>query len=332
MSILTITPVDEKVSLAPGETILDGALRTGFLLKHGCRDGRCGDCRAPVVKDGLAAEVRYPDGIELNESDRLGETVLCCQAVPLSDITIHAPEITEHKGISIQSLVSRVKEIKHLSDDVVQLKLMLAPGSEFNYLPGQYVDLTLPNSVTRSYSMATSAVEDGCIELHIRLKEGGEATSFIFSELEPKTRVQISGPYGSFYLRNDHTPIIFLASGTGFAPIKGLMQQLVQSANKRPVFLYWGGRTPEDLYMNDLCQEWQSVLSWFTYIPVISDGSSDWNGRTGFVHHAVLDDYEELSAMSVYACGAPIVVESAKKDFINNKGLLAENFFSDSFI
>ncbi len=332
MSLITIDPVGRQVAAAADETILDAALRSGVLLKHGCRDGRCGDCRTEVVGDLDPLTISYPEGIELKETDLNGSTVLCCQAVPLQSLTIHSPEVTEHVGISIQRLVSRVKEKVLLSSDVVLLKLMLAPGNELKYLPGQYVDITLPNDVTRSYSMATSVAEENTVELHIRLKPEGQGTPFIFNELQQRKMVKIQGPYGSFYLRETQLPIILLASGTGFAPIKAIMQQLIASFNKRPVVLYWGGRAEEDLYMGQLCREWEGSYEWFSYVPVISDETKGWQGRSGFVHQAVLDDFDDLSGYEVYACGSPIVVDSARTDFTKLKNLKVENFFSDSFI
>ncbi|MGB1061551.1 MAG: FAD-binding oxidoreductase [Ketobacter sp.] len=331
MSTITVNPVGKTFDTNEGETILDAALRSGIMLKHGCRDGRCGDCRT-VVEGGSHADVAYPEGLTLEDSDVSGETVLCCQAVPQKDLVLDAPEVTEFEGISIQKLVSRVKLKDQISSDVVVLKLMLAPGSEFPYLPGQYVDITLPNGVTRSYSMATKALEENAIELHIRLLPGGQATPFIFDELAARKMVTVEGPFGSFYLRETEAPMVMLASGTGFAPIKALMEQLIEKSNTRPVRLYWGGRSAEDLYMSELCEKWAAELDWFEYVPVVSDSTDGWTGRTGFVHSAVVEDFTDLSGHEVYACGAPIVIESARRDFSGTCGLIPSNFYADAFV
>ncbi|MCB5163031.1 FAD-binding oxidoreductase [Marinomonas algarum] len=337
MSTITVNPSGKVFESLEGETILDAALRSSIMLKHGCRDGRCGDCRTTLANPAPAGAISYPETLLLEASDRAGETVLCCQAVANQDLVLTAPEVTELEGISIQKLMSRVKSKEAISDDVMVLKLMFAPGSEFPYFPGQYIDITLPNKVSRSYSMASQTPQDNAVELHIRLKPDGEGTPYIFNELATRKMVTVEGPFGSFYLRKTKAPIIFIASGTGFAPIKAIMEQLIDlqgeaNINARPVTLYWGGRSEQDLYMSDLCERWAKAFSWFKYIPVISDQKDNWSGRTGFVHRAVVEDYSALGSYEVYACGAPIVIESARRDLVNDCQLLPTNFYSDAFI
>ena len=337
MSMITVNPSGKFFESIAGKSILDAALRSGIMLKHGCRDGRCGDCRKSLETPISPTAISYPAGLQLQASDLAGETILCCQAQTNQDLVLTAPEVTELDGISIQKLVSRVLNKDLVSSDVVLLKLMLAPGSEFPYRAGQYVDITLPNGVTRSYSMATQHVEDNAIELHIRLKPNGVGTPYIFNELAQRKMVTIEGPFGSFYLRKTQASIILLASGTGFAPIKAIIEQLIEeqkivNSTTRPVRLYWGGRCAEDLYMSTLCEQWSNELSWFDYVPVVSDKTENWSGRTGFVHHAIMEDFADLSLYEVYACGAPIVIESARNDLISGYGLPAENFYSDTFL
>jgi CDP-4-dehydro-6-deoxyglucose reductase len=332
MSTITVNPVGKTFDTHEGETILDGALRSGVMLKHGCRDGRCGDCRTQVESPITKGSVTYPSSLVLAESDLAGTTVLCCQAVPHQDLALNAPEVTELEGISIQKLISRVLLKDLVSSDVIVLKLMLAPGSTFPYLPGQYIDITLPNGVTRSYSMASRQLVENAIELHIRLKPDGIGTPFVFNELGLRKMVTVEGPFGSFYLRDSGAPMVMLASGTGFAPIKAIMEQLISEGNERSVRLYWGGRSAEDLYMSTLCEDWDEQLPWFDYIPVVSDTTEGWTGRTGFVHQAVMTDLSDLSAYEVYACGAPIVVESARQDFVGQCRLNPTNFYADAFV
>lgn len=332
MSTITVNPVGKQFECHEGETILDAALRSGVMLKHGCRDGRCGDCRTVSESPLAEGAVTYPAGLALAESDLAGETLLCCQAVAHQDLALNAPEVTALEGISVQKLVSRVLAKDLVSPDVVVLKLMLAPGSDFRYRPGQYIDIGLPDGVTRSYSMASAVLDNNAIELHIRLKVGGVATPFIFNELGLRKMVSVEGPYGSFYRRDTMAPMVLLASGTGFAPIKAMMEQLISEGNERSVHLYWGGRAVADLYMHELCCGWAERLPWFEYIPVVSDVTDGWSGKTGFVHQAVIADLPDLAAYEVYACGAPIVIESARRDFTSICGLLADNFYSDAFV
>jgi len=323
-----VEPVGKQFEASSKESILDASLKAGVVLKHGCRDGQCGDCRT-VLNSGL---VEYPEGVALSESDLESKTVLTCQARALSDVVIYSPEVTSFEGVTVQKVAARVMAKESLADDVIKLTCKLAPGTIFNYVPGQYVDLTIKNVVTRSYSMATSEAVDGCIELHIRLVPGGQATSMIFEEVQAKNVVTVEGPFGTFYLRDSTAPAIFLASGTGFAPIKALMEQLIERGNGRKVHLYWGGRRKKDLYMDQLCRQWESELGWFEYTPVLSDETSDWDGRTGFVHMAVMEDCPDLSSHQVYTCGAPVVVESARRDFTEKCGLKEANFFADAFV
>lgn len=325
---VTVDPVGKTFDVHAGDSILDAGLKAGVVLKHSCRDGQCGECRTEL-KSG---QVEYPEGLELSETDRAGTTVLACQARPLSDLVLHSPEVTSFEGVTVQKVAARVMGKEPLADDVVKLTCKLAPGTVFNYVPGQYVDLTIKNIVTRSYSMATAEAVDGCIELHVRLVPGGQATPMIFEEVQLKNVVTIEGPFGTFYLRDSDAPAIFLASGTGFAPIKALMEQLIASGSGRRVHLYWGGRAAQDLYMDHLCRQWQAELDWFEYTPVLSDDISGWSGRTGFVHAAVIEDYSDLSPYQVYACGAPVVIDSARRDFTAQCGLQESNFFADAFV
>lgn len=332
--VITVSPVGKQFKSDPEKSVLDNALAAGIMLKHGCRDGRCGDCRTTLT----SGRVIYPDEVNLSDSDLLGTTLLPCQAKSISDLRIEAPEVTEFDNISIQKLPCRLIKKEMLADDVVHLKCQLAPGSVFNYLPGQYVDLTFKNVGCRSYSMANASAEDGFIDFHIRLSPNGKVTPWIFKELQPKQLLTLEGPFGSFYLKeqkqnNTIKPAIFLASGTGFAPIKSLIEQLINEEKNKPVHLYWGGRKLKDLYFHDLCCEWTKKHHWFSYTPVLSDETTEkWNGRKGFVHLAVIEDYPDLSNYEVYACGSPLVIESAKKDFTKYCQLKLKNFFSDTFV
>ena len=327
--VVTVDPVGKTFEADASQSLLDAALRSGVVLKHGCRDGKCGDCRTELT----SGQVEYPDGLQLSDSDHAGTTVLTCQARVKSDVVLHSPEVTSFEGVTVQKVAARVMGKEPLADDVVRLTCRFAPGTIFNYVPGQYVDLTVKNVVTRSYSMATADAENGSIELHVRLVPGGQATPLIFDEVQLKNVVTVEGPFGTFYLRDSSAPAVFLASGTGFAPIKALMEQLIAAkATARSVHLYWGGRTQQDLYLSSLCEQWAADLDWFEYTPVLSGDTSAWGGRTGFVHAAVMDDYPNLSDHQVYACGAPIVIDSAKRDFVKDCGLNSDNFFADAFV
>jgi CDP-4-dehydro-6-deoxyglucose reductase len=224
--------------------------------------------------------------------------------------------------------------MKRVSDDVMVLKLQMPANEVFAYHAGQYVEFLLRDGLRRSYSIANAPhlIHEG-LELHIRHMPGGKFTDQVFGSMKERDILRIEGPYGSFYLREDSTkPIILLASGTGLAPIKALLEHMQFAGISRPTTIYWGGRRPSDLYLNDWVQAQLARMPNLRYVPVVSDALPEdhWSGRTGFVHLAVLADHADLTGYQVYACGAPIVVESAQRDYLQ-AGLLADDFYADSF-
>jgi CDP-4-dehydro-6-deoxyglucose reductase len=221
-----------------------------------------------------------------------------------------------------------------LSEDVMVLQLQLPANDNFRYRPGQYVEFMLRDGARRSYSMANAPQAGNSLELHIRHMPGGKFTDHVFGAMKEKEILRIEGPFGSFFLReNSQKPLIFLASGTGFAPIKALIEYMQQIATARPVTLYWGGRRPSDLYMDAWVREQAATQPLLTYVPVVSNAieKDHWAGRTGFVHQAVLQDHPDLSGYQVYACGAPVVIDSARRDFCGAAHLPEEEFFADAF-
>lgn len=329
---LQILPVGLSCPLPPEHTVLDAALADGLMLKHSCRTGTCGSCKGRVLS-GVVDHGDSPLAV-LGEAERAQGLALFCCARARSDLVIEAPEVTELRGISIQQMGVRVASIDKVSHDVAVLRLMLAPGASFGYFPGQYLQVLLKDGSRRSYSMATQTVRDNQLELHIRHMPGGVFSGHVFNALQPKAILRVEGPFGSFYLRDSQRPMIFLASGTGFAPIQALLEQLREQGNRRPVYVYWGGRRREDLYRHAQLQAWEAQLPWLRYTPVLSEpvAACDWQGATGFVHRQVLQDFHSLKDFDVYACGAPVVVDSARRDFVESRGLAAEHFHADAFV
>lgn len=329
---IQILPVDLSCPIDDSQTVLDAALADGLMLKHSCRTGTCGSCKGRVVSGEV--DHAYSPLDVLTEEERAQGLALFCCARARSDLIIDAPEVTEMRGISIQQMGTRVAAIDKVSHDVAVLQLMLAPGSTFNYLPGQYLQVLLKDGSRRSYSMASSAARDNQLELHIRHMPGGAFSGHVFNALQPKAILRVEGPFGSFYLRENDRPMIFLASGTGFAPIQALLEQLQEQGNRRPVYLYWGGRQRADLYRHEELLELETRLPWLRYTPVLSDPSSpgEWQGATGFVHKQVMQDFKTLRDFDVYACGAPIVVNSARREYVSELGLDPERFFADAFV
>ena len=202
------------------------------------------------------------------------------------------------------------------------------------FLAGQYIEFLLKDGTRRSFSMANAPHDAELIELHVRHVAGGQFTDHVFGKMKERDILRFEGPLGTFFLREDSDkPIVFVASGTGFAPIKAIIEHVFHKGIARPMTLYWGGRRPKDLYMNELAESWAARASGFSYVPVISDAlpEDDWSGRTGFVHRAVMEDFPDLSGHQVYACGVPVMVDSAQRDFIAQCELPEDEFYADSF-
>ncbi len=333
---VTVHPSNHEFPVDNGQSVLDAALAAGIVLPYSCRNGACSTCKGKVVSGSYEAGAS-PAQILSPEELAEGYT-LFCQARPTSDLLIEAHEIRMASDIQIRKMPSRVMELEQFGSDVMVIKLQLPATDPFRYYAGQYLEFILKDGRRRSYSMANPPVENNLIELHIRHTPGGVFTDHVFGEGATKMKVReilrVEGPFGSFFLREDSDkPIVFLASGTGFAPVKAIVERMIAHGNQRKAVLYWGGRRPADLYMHDLAQEWSNTLPNFSYIPVISEAQPEdnWTGRTGFVHQAVLEDIPDLSAYQVYACGAPIMVDSARKDFTHLHGLPEDDFFADAF-
>ncbi|MDC7711279.1 CDP-6-deoxy-delta-3,4-glucoseen reductase [Vogesella indigofera] len=326
-----VLPSGHSFAVETHETILEAALRQNVGLPYGCRDGACGACKGKVV----AGEVEHGGAQEkaLSAADRAQGMALFCCAKPQGDITIEVRELAGIGDIQIKTLPCRVESIEKIHD-VAVLKLKLPVSERLQFMAGQYIDILMKDGKKRSFSIANAPHDDAFIELHIRNQPGGTFSEYVFNSMKEKEIMRFKGPLGSFFLREDSDkPIIMVASGTGFAPIKGIIEHAIHHGITRPIVFYWGARTPHDLYMAEQAGQWQAQNANITFIPVVSDAlpEHNWLGRSGFVHQAVLDDFDDLSGYQVYACGAPIMVEAAHKSFIGERKLPEDEFFSDAF-
>jgi len=329
---VTVEPSGHQFRCDEGDTILAGAIRAGVGLPYGCKNGACGSCKGKLLSGSITHGAHQERALSADEQAQ-GLALFCC-AQAHSDVTIEAREVAGIGDFPVKKMPVRVAKLEKVADDVIILSLQLPANDRLQYKAGQYVEFMLRDGKRRSYSMANAPHNDGPLTLHIRHMPGGLFTDQVFSTLKERDILRFEGPQGSFFLREDSDkPIILLASGTGFAPIKAIVEQLEHSKSQRPVVLYWGGRRPQDLYLDALCREWVQSLPDFTYVPVVSNAQPDdqWSGRSGFVHQAVIDDHPDLSGHQVYACGAPIMVESAQRDFIAQCKLPETEFFADSF-
>jgi len=329
---VTIEPSQHRFQIEAEQSILQAALDAGFILPYGCRDGVCGSCKGKLLSGAVDYGKHQGSALSLEEK-RAGYALFCC-AKPRTDIVIECREIGAAKDIPIKTLPCRVQKMERLAPDVMALFLKLPSNERLQFLPGQYLDILLKDGRRRSFSLANAPHDDALLQLHLRLAPGGQFTGHVFDKMKEKDILRFEGPHGSFFLREESDkPILFVAGGTGFAPIKSMIEHALHHAVTRPMTLYWGARTRVDLYQTHLPELWQALGTQFNYIPVLSEAKleDDWQGRTGLVHQAVFDDYADLSGYQVYVCGAPAMVDVARRDFIARRNLPPEEFFADSF-
>lgn len=332
---ITVLPSGREFYAGPGQTILDAALAAGVTLPYSCRDGACSTCKGRVLNGSFVQGPHQAGVLDAQETEQ-GYALFCC-ATPQSDLTVEARVVQGLDGIEIRKMPVRLKSLESAAPDVMILTLQLPANQHFDYNAGQYLDFMFPDGSRRSYSMA-SAPGAATLELHVRHMPGGFFTDRVFGVAEPTLKVRdilrCEAPLGSFFLREDSDkPIVLLASGTGFAPIKAMMEHMIRRDVRRPVRFYWGGRRPRDLYAHQLALGWRRELSDFEYIPVVSDALPEdgWSGRTGLVHRAVMADLPVLAGHQVYACGTPAMVDSARADFTRVCGLPEAEFHADAF-
>lgn len=332
---VTVQPSGHTFTVERDEAVLAAAIRQSVGLPYGCKDGACGSCKSRL-KDGRVIHGAHQLKALSPAEEEAGYILTCC-ATPQTDLVIESREVVGAGQFPIKKMPCRVSSIDRPAPDVAVLKLQLPANDRLQYHAGQYVEFILRDGARRSYSMAnaphTQEAQPG-IELHIRHMPGGKFTDHVFGAMKEKEILRMEGPFGSFFLREDSDkPIVLLASGTGFAPIKAILEHMEFKALARPTVLYWGCRSRADLYLHEWAQAAAARLPWLRYVPVLSEPKAEdgWSGRTGFVHQAVMADLPDLSGHQVYACGAPVMVESARRDFVAHCGLPDEEFYADAF-
>ena len=332
---VTVQPSGRSFSVERDEPILHAAIRSGIGLPYGCKDGACGSCKSRLLEGRVIHGAHQAKALSAEE-EAAGFMLTCC-AAPQSDVVIEARTVPGAGEFPVRKMPARVMAIARPAPDVAVLTLQLPANEVLRYHAGQYVEFILRDGARRSYSMANAPhtqADKPAIELHIRHMPGGKFTEHVFGAMKEKEILRVEGPFGSFFLREDSDkPIVLLASGTGFAPIKAIIEHLEFKGITRPTVLYWGCRSKADLYLHDWAEAAAARLPNLRYVPVLSEPKPEdgWSGRTGLVHQAVMADLPDLSGHQVYACGAPIMVESARKDFLARCGLPADEFYADSF-
>jgi CDP-4-dehydro-6-deoxyglucose reductase/3-phenylpropionate/trans-cinnamate dioxygenase ferredoxin reductase subunit len=313
-------------SCRPGETVLDAAERAGYALPYSCRKGVCTSCAATLT-EGSAQVPGHPP------TEAPADGVLLCRAVPRSPVEIAPTRIERSEPPTRRTMAATVHKISYPAPDVAVLALRYPIGKRVRFRAGQYLTVRLPDGDTRNYSMANPPRRNDAVSLHIRRVPGGRFSEGALAGLRRGDQLTVELPFGEFTVDHDSTrPILLVVTGTGFAPAKSIVEDLIARRAARPVRLYWGARRAGDLYLGELAERWAAKHRWFGFTPVLSDPDADWTGRTGPVHRAVLADHPELRGHDVYACGNPAMTAAARDEFHALAGLPPEQFRADAFL
>jgi CDP-4-dehydro-6-deoxyglucose reductase, E3 len=329
---VTLQSSGRRFDVLPGETVLEAAQRAGIALPYSCRSGVCGSCKATLLEGRCEYPFNPPTALDVH--DRAHHAVLLCQAVPTSDLVLEAREVTSVEDVACRQLDVQVSRKWQLAPDVIGLHLQPASGElRLNWLPGQYLDVLLDEGRRRPFSIANGPQADGMIELHVRHVAGGGFTSWVSDVLKQGDTLRIEGPLGTFVPREDsERPMIFMAGGTGFAPVKAIIEHFLALGTRRSINLYWGARTAADLYQRALAERWAVVASNLRFHAVLSDPEQAQIAgmRAGLVHEAVLEDQPDLSGHDVYMSGPPAMIDAGRKLFLD-AGLPEGWLYYDSF-
>ena len=319
------------IAIRAGETLLDAGLRQGMDLLYECRNGACGICICTITHGKVNHGV-YQRSVLTEAMRSQGKALMCC-ATPLSDLAIEVKNnpITGHKAM--KTYAGQVKSIERISPNLIILKLTLTDEERIDFIAGQYINIILEDGQRRAFSFANSPHNNSVIELHIRRIPNGVFTNVVFTELKVGDHLQFEGPLGKFKLNDSKLPIIFIAASTGFGPIKSIIEDAFYRGITRPMWLYWGVRNPEDLYMLDLLEDWERETPHFHAVPIISEAITEslWLGRQGLVHEVVLQDFPNLIGHEMYVCGSLQMVDCAIPAFLA-QGLEEDACFSDAFL
>jgi CDP-4-dehydro-6-deoxyglucose reductase len=328
-----LEPSGRDFQVTEDDVILDKALELGIRMPHGCRAGTCKSCKAKVIAGSVDVGRAFPAPMFLRRMRQFDGYTLMCRATAASDLVIEVDEQPHLPAPRTGTAV--VSKIEIVGTDVAILRLQVGAADAVSFVAGQYIDLLLADGVRRSYSIAVAPRQTGVeeLEFHIRHMPGGVFSDKVFGDLTAGDTLAFEAPLGSFYLRESEKPALLLASGTGYAPIRSILLDTLPQNRGRQLTLYWGARKAEDIYLIDEAREFAEKYPEFDFIPVLSEpNGAPWDGRTGLVHEAVMDDIADLSEWQVYACGAPLMVEAARRDFVARHKLPGDEFFADSFL
>lgn len=320
-------PAGHLFEVAADQTILEAALAQRIGLPYGCRHGTCGSCTAQL----LAGQVDYPGGDAQALEGQPANACLTCQAVPTSDLVLRVAEVERLSDIEVRTMPCRLAEKTPLNHDVMRLRLKLPEGQRLPFVAGQYLEFLLRDGAQRAYSIANPPHDDALLELHVRRVPKGRFSDEVFERMEERSILRIRGPLGTFVLREESDrPILMVGGGTGFAPLKAMLEHAFHRGIERPIYLYWGVRSRRDLYLAERPKHWAEAYPNFSWVPVLSEPDPNWSGRTGWVHQAVIEDHPSLADLDCYLSGPPAMVDAGRVAF-EAAGASIEHLFSDAF-
>ncbi len=328
VAAITLAKSGKRFRVESGETILDAALREGLALPYGCRGGTCGTCKGLLV----AGEVSYDHEVDgLTGDEQAAGAILPCVAKPKGDLLLDIEPIESASAIRVEQFPARIALMEALSSDVMRLGLRLPETSRMQFLAGQYVEFILDNGERRAFSIANAPHDDELLEFHIRHVKGGQFTEQLFSQMRTGEVIRIEGPMGNFFVREDSDrSMIMFATGTGFGPLKGIVEHLIAEKSQRAIYIYRGGDCEDALYLDSLAKQWERQHDDIHYRPVLSNGGAEWQGRRGYVQDAAVADFTSFGGFEMYACGNPAMVYAAKDQMVAN-GMAEEHCYSDAF-
>ncbi|RYE79122.1 MAG: 2Fe-2S iron-sulfur cluster binding domain-containing protein [Oxalobacteraceae bacterium] len=311
----------------PKESVLDAAMRAGVTVSYSCRTGRCSSCKAKVQS---GASVPLQEELGLSQEEKSAGWMLSCVRTAESDLALEVEDLGDVVLPAPKTLPCRIHALERLAPDVLRVVLRLPPSAMFTYYPGQYVDVLGPGGVRRSYSIANASADHKLLELHIRQVAGGVMSEYWFAQAKENDLLRLHGPLGTFFLRDiAGKDLVFLATGTGIAPVKAMLESFAGFAEQdrpRSVSVYWGGRTPADLYWDVA-----GAAGGHRYVPVLSRAQDGWPGARGYVQQALLSDTNDFSSVVAYACGSNTMIQDARRALLQ-AGLPERRFHSDAFV
>ena len=307
-----------------GKTVLESALSAGFVFEHSCKSGRCGACKTTLLQGEI---IEIQEQLALNEKEADNQFLTCCCSVT-SDILIDATDLSVIHGIEVKILPARINSLELLSEDIMQVNLRLPPTSNFIFVEGQFIDIIGPNSIRRSYSIANVSSNKEIILLIKKVKDG-EFSNYWFSEAKLNDLLRIEGPKGTFFLRDSAKHLVFLATGTGIAPIISILERLDFDSDfnqTKDISLFWGNRVQKDFVWSPSFKKIN-----VNFYPVMSREDKDWNGEVGYIQNVALKILNNIKDVNVYACGTSAMIDSAKSSFLE-AGLSEKDFYADKFL